>query len=390
MERHSLLDGDATPTHEHPNVFGDEFEADFEFDGVADGFRPNVDREGEGDDADAARQAHDFHDPPVRTVSAHYAPGPVSPTLSARPSIRNSIRKSRSYMNPFASPEDEETESHDREHPLEFEPDSVARRSVSSASSHMYAQTGSPRFGAGPSHPYGMYQQGTMARSPSVATTSTLRPGPRQSYSQNRPQHPYAMYPQGVDEDMDDDDEAIQPNPVPVGFPGLSQGYTRRIGPDGEDQDIIHEDGHTEQLPPYTRYPEEGPEKAPLLMPTALHSRAPVAGTDPGMPLMHQTMIPSTTPAPQSMSDQSALLEHRNSSLGLVRSNTRGSNRTSFLNVNKSWSEKNWKEKRKTKFCGIPFWWILLALCVLAFIAAVIGGVIGGFVAGGKHANANK
>ncbi|CAK3815352.1 hypothetical protein DOTSEDRAFT_73851 [Lecanosticta acicola] len=394
MKRSSLLDGDATPAQEHGDVFGDEFETDFEFDGVADGFRPNVDREGEGDDAHA-RQEHHFHDPPIRTVSAHYAPGPVSPTMSRGPSVRNSIRKSRSQVNPFASPEDEETAPQEREHSLEFEPDTIARRSVSSASSHMYAQTGSPRFGAGPSHPYGMYQQGTMARSPSVTTTSTLRPAPRQSYSQSRPQHPYAMYPQGVDEDLDDDDDdddvdATSQNPVPVGFPGLTQNYTRRIGPDGEDQDIIHEDGHTEQLPPYTRYPEDGPEKAPLLMPTALHSRAPVAGTDPGMPLMHQNIIPSPTPAPQSMSDQSALLDHRGSTSNLVRSNTRASSRSSSLYLNKTWSEKTWKEKRKTKFCGIPFWWILLALCVLGFIGAVLGGVLGGFIAGGRHANASN
>jgi hypothetical protein len=50
----------------------------------------------------------------------------------------------------------------------------------------------------------------------------------------------------------------------------------------------------------------------------------------------------------------------------------------------KSWKEKTWKEKRKTRFCGIPFWWILLSLCVLAFIAIVLGASIGGIFAGAR------
>lgn len=386
-QRPSLLDGDVTPTHERNNVFGDEFEVDdFEFDGVADGFRPNVDRDGAGDFS--ARQ-DDVTVEPVRTVSAHYSTTPVTPTIS-RQATRTSTRKSRQYPNPFASPEDDdETSRHaERPHSLEFEPDGVARRSTSSASSTVYAPTQSPRFGAGPSHPYGMYQQGTIARTMSVATSSTVRPTGRQSYSQSRPQHPYAMYPQGVDDDDldDDDDMPIHQNPIPVGFPGVSQAYTRRLGPDGEDQDIIGEDGHTEQLPPYSRYPEDGPEKAPLLPPVPLHSRAPVLGTDPSMPLMHTTIQPCPTPVPQSMTDESTLHRSatRNSAQGLLSSSS--SDDSSIRAAKKEWKEKTWKEKRKTRFCGIPFWWILLSACVLAFVAAVLGGVIGGFVAGGKHA----
>ncbi|TKA71698.1 hypothetical protein B0A55_07146 [Friedmanniomyces simplex] len=43
--------------------------------------------------------------------------------------------------------------------------------------------------------------------------------------------------------------------------------------------------------------------------------------------------------------------------------------------------EKTWKEKRKTRFCGVPFWWLLLGASVVTFIAAVLAGVIGGFLA---------
>jgi hypothetical protein len=378
--RQSLLDGDAAPAHDRENVFGDEFEVD-EWDLVADGFRPTEGAEAQHGEARQDAVSDDEHDPPIRSVSAHYAAGLVDSAISPG-STRNSMRKSRTYANPFASPEDTDGVV-GRAQSLEFEPETnFAHRTLSSASSRVYARTDSPRFGAGPSHPYGMYTQGTMPRSPSVTTAASTV---RQSYSHGRPQHPYAMYPQGVEEDLDDDDQ-IMPNPVPVGFPGLGQNYTRRIGPDGEDQGIVDEDGHTEQLPPYSRYPEDGPEKMPLLPPT-LHSRAPVAGTDPGMALMHTTLLPTQTPVPpqQSMSDESALARH-STAHSLARMTSSSSEGTILKSwQEKTWKEKTWKEKRKTRFCGVPFWWILLTICVIAFITAVLGGVIGSFVAGGKH-----
>lgn len=376
-ERRSLLDGETSSTRESTNVFDDEFEVE-EFDVPADGFRPSDhDREG------SARRSEELHDQPIWSVSAHYATSPVSPISQHTPNApsRNSTRKSRGQDNPFASPDDDD----ERTPSLSFEPD-MTRRSVSSASSRQFAATGSPRFGAGPSHPYNMYPQGTLARSASIATQSTIRAPTRQSVPPAGPQHPYALYPQGVDEDGDEDGHVIQ-NAVPVGFPGLGQSYRRRVGPDGEEQDMIGEDGHTEQLPPYTRYPEDGPEKVPLLgvptPPTALHSRAPVAGTDPTMDLMHNAIRASQTPQPQSMTDQSNLPGRPASLTNVERMQSRSGEDS--LASNKSWSEKRWKEKRKTKFFGcIPFWWILLALGVLGFIAAVLGGVIGGFVEGAR------
>lgn len=394
-DRRSLMDGSTTPTQERANVFGDEFEVDDEFDGIADGFRPGM-----GPDERVAHTRQDEADGhPVTSISAYYGQDAITPLSTVQ--SRNSVRKSRATANPFSSPEDEEPPATPtgtgRDHSLEFEPD--VRRSVSSASSSHFAPTHSPRFGAGPSHPYSIYPQGTMGRTLSQTTASTVRaPSTRQSYSQRRPQHPYAMYPQGVGDDMDDDDDgedyAIQQNPVPVGFPGLGGDYTRRLGPDGEDQDLIGELGHTEQLPPYTRYPEDGPEKVPLLMPTAptaLHSVAPVAGTDPSMPLMHTMITPSEQPrATQSMTDESAL--HRQSSrlsaqqLMSSRSSVISSSTPSY-DKDRKWSDKTWKERSKHRVCcGIPAWCILLAVCVIVFIAAVIGGVIGGFVAGGRHA----
>nr|POE89794.1 hypothetical protein CFP56_20263 [Quercus suber] len=373
--RSSLIDQVPTPSRVSEDVFADEFEVD-EFDGVADGFRSGdtgMETEEELDDRYGGGQ-----DVPLRSISAHYAPDTTSHAAPA-PQTRDSTRKSGSFENPFASREDEEGEPM-----LSFEPSHYAHRSVSSASSHVFARTGSQRMTSGPSHPYGMYPQGTLARMESAATSSTMRaPQSRSANLQGGPQHPYALYPQGVEED--DDEEHSPHNPVPVGFPGLGHGFNRQRGPDGEEQDIVGADGHAEQLPPYSRYPEDGPEKMPLLgvpvAPTPLHSRAPVAGTDPGMPLMHQTLQPSISAQPESMSDETTLLRQESR-----RSTARSITASGSYASKKSWNEKSWKEKRKTKFCGIPVWCYILAACVTGFIAVVLGGVIGGFVMGAhKH-----
>lgn len=264
-----------------------------------------------------------------------------------------------------------------------------ARRSVSSASSRQFARSSSPRFGAGPSHPYNMYPQGTMARTPSIATTSTIRPQ-RQSSSRG-PQHPYALYTQGVgDDDLDEEHETAQ-NPLPVGFLGVGDHYQRRRGADGEEQDLLGDFGHTEQLPPYTRYPEAGPEKMPLLdvpnPPNALHSRAPVLGTDPGMDLMHTQL--QAVPPQQSMTDESQL--GRRSTVSSRRSlvpSAHPSSQEDSLDSQKTWKETNWREKRRSKVCGVPCWWYILLTGALVFIAAMLGGVLGGFLEGQKKGQA--
>lgn len=374
-----------TPTQESMNVFDDEFAVD-DFDFVADGFRPGNASEGD--------ERHS-QDPPIHTVSAHYATDPDLITPAAVPK-RNSISKPTSNENPFSSPDDEPRMEFERSPSMHsqstasFAP-GIARRSTSSASSNLFASTHSPRFdGGGPSHPYAMYPQGTLPRSPSIATTSTVQPN-RTSSVRHAPQHPYAMYPQGVAEDDDLDEEAPAVAPA-VGFPGLGQQYQRVRGPDGEEQDIVGVDGHTEQLPPYTRYPEDGPKMPILAVPGELHSRGPVAGSDPGMPLMHHHVQPPPDPPMprQSMTDQSNLDRHSvqdrgvdtHASLPLMERTD--SEDTGFSE--KSWKEKSWKEKRKTKFCGVPLLWLIMAACAAGFIGAIVGGIMGGYASGSKHA----
>lgn len=384
-----------TPTQENPNVFDDEFAVDG-FDMVADGFRP-------GGDAEQQREGDEHHsqDPPIRSVSAHYATNPALTTISTTRS-RDSMRKSRTYDNPFASPEDEprlefeRTPSMHSQSTASYAP-GIARRSTSSASSQNFAGTHSPRFGAGgPSHPYAMYPQGTVPRSPSVATSSTVRAPNRNSSVRQGPQHPYALYPQGLgEEDLMDEPEPESHVPVPLGFPGLGgQAYQRIRGPDGEEQDIIGVDGHTEQLPPYSRYPEDGPKMPLVAVPGQLHTQGPVAGTDPGMPLMHQPVAPppheeAQPRVRQSMTDQSILNRHstvdriRDGHASLPLMERVDSEDTDW--TQKSWKEKTWREKRRTKFCGVALIWIIIAACIVGFIAAVLGGVLGGYISGSKH-----
>ena len=331
---------------------------------MADGFRPM-----------GARASTDTsHD-------RHTTPTPSSPTGPSR----NSTRKSQSRANPFASPEDEAEAPLRRTPSGNFTAD-MAHRSVSSASSNVYASAHSPGFASsGPSHPYGMYPQGTVARTPSTATQSTVRPQ-RNSSVRGGPAHPYAMYPQGVGEDLDDEDDDATPQQiVPVGFPGLGQSYQRRVGPEGEDQDLIGDFGHTEQLPPYTRYPEEGPEKMPLLgvpdPPTALHSRAPVQGSDPGNPLMHTHILPAQR---NSMSDDSTLRRQRSTaSRSTILAPLEPTSSSDTLIAEKRWNEKSWQERRRTPiFCGIRFIWLAAILALLLFIGALVGGVVGGYAMG--------
>ena len=234
-----------------------------------------------------------------------------------------------------------------------------------------------------------MYPQGTVARTPSTATASTSRPT-RQSTQRNGPRHPYELYPQGVD-DLDDEQTNSQ-SQVPVGFLGLGQSYQRQRGPEGEEPDFIGDYGHAEQLPPYSRYPEDGPEKVPLMSvpvpPVASHTRAPVLGTDPSMSLMHTSLQPSSPQSPQqqpqSMTDESSLARQTShisrASVPLLNDPESSANSMG----EKSWSSKSWREKRRTRICGVPFWCVLIIAGVLGLVAIIAGSVLGGYAEGKK------
>ncbi|KAF2135617.1 uncharacterized protein K452DRAFT_239026 [Aplosporella prunicola CBS 121167] len=300
------------------------------------------------------------------------------------------------------------------------------RASVASTSSFATEHRSQSPFpsNSGPSHPYGMYPQGTgVARSPSMATTSTAR-APRQSFSGQGPTHPYGMYPQNV---VEDDEEhmptAPMHNQIPVGFPGLDRGYHRQIGPDGEEQDIIGPDGHMEQLPPYTRFPEEGPTKASLMAvpeemgpagvvatagavaPAASAATPPADSRDmllttsnaatPNdrlsseqlqLPQAEQQPVPPqpSQPPPQPPQEQQpSAPDGPTAEQGAEQSE-------------KAWKEKSWTEKRRTRILWgkVPIWVLIVLVIIIIILAAVLGAVVGALLPkadkhdrGGGHHN---
>ena len=176
------------------------------------------------------------------------------------------------------------------------------------------------------------------------------------------------MYPQNVFADPEDNDVSPVDESIPVGFPGHTSDsrFHRRLGPEGEEQDIVGPDGHTEQLPPYSRFPENVDGKG-LAMSDAR------SGVEVEPINSNETLIPSTdesnadtTPADSSNRRTSRNLEQMESGIREQR-----------------WSEKTWKDRRNTRFCrGIfPFWVLLLAGGLVLLLAVIIGGFIGGFAA---------
>ncbi|GME42132.1 uncharacterized protein LTHEOB_5489 [Neofusicoccum parvum] len=274
-------DDHATPSNSrnsrNPNVFDDEYslerdqESEYGF-GVADGFRPGQENGGAGAGNSATALDHRAsirssvrrsisENFPLDTKNAPAIPQPRNSIVKGGHAPRGSLTMAQDGPN-SSTPERSNTYS-----PAPRLPPLTHRASIASTSSFATEHASQSGFAgnSGPSHPYGMYPQGTgLARSSSVTTTSTIQT-PQRSLSNHGPAHPYAMYPQNVFEDPDEIQPAPVQNQIPVGFPGLGQGYHRQIGPDGEEQDIIGPDGHTEQLPPYSRFPEEGPTKASLM-----------------------------------------------------------------------------------------------------------------------------
>ena len=214
----------------------------------------------------------------------------------------------------------------------------------------------------GPSHPYGMYPQGiALARSASTASTSTLRPRERSYPGANRSTHPYGTYPQNTTLDGEVSPIETTDSHIPVGFPGLSQQYIRRLGPDGEDaDDIIGPDGHTEALPPYTRYPDHIPHKEPTpgsgatfeneVSPGLLHPADRDLSRIDSVPSNESTQqINVIPPDPGAQADES------------------GNNKEKWTAV----------RKRRCSCLTLPKWAMALIIFLSVSLAAILGGVIG-------------
>ncbi|KAJ5644877.1 hypothetical protein N7507_010888 [Penicillium longicatenatum] len=243
----------------------------------------------------------------------------------------------------------------------------------------------SPYNGAtGPSHPYSMYPQVGVSRSPSVGSTSTIRPIDRPLGETSGPQHPYGMYSQNVVEEGIDDE-------IPVGFPGLNSPYqpppSRRIDDVG---DIIGPDGHTEPLPPYSRYPTGAVPKPPgMEMETlAEGNNSPVDIHLP--PQEEQQLSTATREQPISNTSSRALIPETSANSGpnsgpAVAGATGATATTGIM----AFEEKLKQKGKKRVCCGLPVWTIVLIATVM-LIGGSIGGVIGGVLGTRKAQEADR
>lgn len=255
---------------------------------------------------------------------------------------------------------------------------SVPRRVTSNASSVFIPRTQSPYQGAaGPSHPYAMYHQDIgVSRTPSNATSSTTRTPLRPYVGSSGPTHPYGLYAENIVSE-DETTPRAESNPaVPLGFTEASNGYQRRLGPEGDDaDDFVGPDGHTEQLPAYTRYPNDLPPKiAPI---------EPVVNTNPPLDPFadSQTTLNATPIEHADHSANSPMVAPH--TVDLIPSNTSGS----------ADEGGHFKEVaptgRKKRVCKIiPLWLLTVAIVVLA--AIVVGCIVGVAVRGHHHAHENK
>ncbi|KAI9805597.1 MAG: hypothetical protein M1825_000848 [Sarcosagium campestre] len=268
------------------------------------------------------------------------------------------------------------------------------QRPLSIASSPDMVRTQSPYQGVtGPTHPYGMYPQGTApVRSSTVTTASTVQvpertySGPASVAAVTAPRHPYALYPQGTTADGAGEAARLPELNIPVGFTGLGQRYERRLGPEGEEAaDIIGPDGHTEQLPPYTRYPDQIPLKASNpagATAAAVGANAAAAGAAASAGEASNSQESINSPDSR-LSTRSMMSE---SSRARLNNNPVAPQSTSTQIV----TEKTTREKAKKRICGgkVPVWVVVLVVIFFLICIILLGGIIGGMNAHRKKEEA--
>ena len=174
------------------------------------------------------------------------------------------------------------------------------------------------------------------------------------------------MYHQDTAPEGENDPLIASTDIASVGFPGLRQQYARRLGPDGEDaDDIIGPDGHTEQLPPYTRWPDRRGETRSSqakerIIPT-------VEVSPPSSPDMPWTATPTA-----SMSD--ALLPGHVRSDGDATAVESQNISPEIGSTREKWTVRS---KKRTCFGRLPYWLVCLLIIGLVLVAAFLGVLIG-------------
>lgn len=239
-----------------------------------------------------------------------------------------------------------------------------------------------------PSHPYQLYPQ----RTHSDATSSTEPLNSEGTYDGPRaPTHPYAMYTQTTATSED----STQPT-IPVGFSSVGDNYSRQLGPEGEEAgDLIGPLGHMEELPPYSRYPQDTYGSKPIqnahtgALSTGSNTET-AAATSSGssapraQPISGAGGIGLATRNPEFSSTEEDLpsAPERSRSLRSVATNESVHDiNGAARDVAEKPSQNKWQRRAKKKLWGIvPYWVICLTLSAIIVLGIVMGTVIGTIV----------
>ncbi|KAL7788204.1 hypothetical protein V8C37DRAFT_404545 [Trichoderma ceciliae] len=323
---------------------------------VVDGFRPTGLAPTDGSSLSSAANNPAIASPAssqARLLSRTPSREQTSTSTLSKPLASTSGRPSSAVKPP--RPHDSLTLRSDGSNSLQAGP-SLSSALVSSTDTAQIRPQSPYRGPTGPSHPYQMYPQRTLSN----ATASTDQPANR------GPAHPYDLYPQNI---VASGDEA--PHQIPVGFTTSGDAYQRQIGPDGEEAGaLVGPLGHTEELPPYTRYPDQA-----LVAKTA----ATTTQEDGAADSLAQTItgaggIGVATRNPEFSSTEEDLQpsQSRPSTRSHHDINTAAQNDAEKTPMNK------WQRRAKKKLWGIvPYWSICLLFIGVILIGVILGAVIG-------------
>jgi hypothetical protein len=199
-------------------------------------------------------------------------------------------------------------------------------------------------------------------RSWSISTDATFVRAESPYQGPAGPSHPYRIYPQNT---VPEADAAPAQSPlVMIGFPGLNNNYRRRLGPDGEEAaDIIGQDGHTEQLPPYSKYPDEAFARKALLAAQVL---LPGAGG-----------IGLATRDPEFASREDLNTPRSRGSTQSVMSGSSRQINTAAQGASEKDELKKWQKVARRRVCGIiPIWAIALVSAAFLLFAIILAAVL--------------
>lgn len=335
------------------------------------------------------------------------APVPSTIASSEPGSMPSPIRPNRSSISKAPRGRDSLTLRHDGAmgHVVDSSAGPSLARSSTASSEAPYLTNDGPYQGpTAPSHAYQMYSQGTRpARTTSIATTATaLTTRPESEYNGPRgPSHPYSMYPQ-----IPVEEAPAQPvvPAIPVGFTTSPDPYQRRLGPEGEElAGIIGPDGHTEELPPYTRYPDEHYARKVRATGTDSEQAGESAGVAAvGVPVTTLAAIP--TRSSNTISGAGGIgLAARNPEFDArsfedaaspaSRHSSRSFTNESHHEINTAAaavSEKpqlgKWQRLAKKKACGVvPYWALGLTFTAVLIVLIIVAAVVGSLISNARH-----